>query len=112
VRIAGSISKAAQKTADDVSRFPDGGWPVFFVARKLAGRNPLRVGQLWPDQDRRTIRAYSESYGVPDDKRPWDQLPFVRTLVVRDAGVAQQVIAAGLSYEQAVAFVADLEKET
>jgi hypothetical protein len=67
---------------------------------------------LFPDQSRQTIRAYSESYGIPDDKRDWNALDFVETFVVRDANVAAQVIGANMTITQARAYVADLERET
>lgn len=105
------LQKTAPAGALSPASYPDGGWPIHFVARTLAGRNGVRAGTLWPDQSRQTIRGWSEAYGLQNDGRDWDRLDFVTTLVVRDAAVAAQIIGANMTIEQAQAYLADLERE-
>lgn len=77
------------------------GVPLYFATRDLGGRNRLTAGELFPHQDKRLVRGYAEAYGVADgDRRPWDQLPFVATVVL-PAALAQQVVAQNLSLEEA-----------
>ena len=83
-------------------RWPDRVAPVFFVGRDLDGpRATLRKGELWEYQDRATIRMWGQSFGVPDDGRPWSELPHVVTLLCPTPEVANDVVARSMTLEQA-----------
>lgn len=83
-------------------RRPDQQTPVFYVRQDLrAPRVMLRRGQLWEYQDRATIRMWGQSFGVPDDGRPWNELPHVVTLLCPTPEVANDVVARSLTLEQA-----------
>jgi hypothetical protein len=83
-------------------RRPDVVAPVFFVGKDLhTPRVTLTKGHLWEYQDRRFIRGWSESYGLPDDGRPWDQLPFVTTLLCPTLEIANEIVAKGMTLDEA-----------
>jgi hypothetical protein len=80
------------------------GWPMFFAAKALdAKRVKLRQGELFPWQDRSTIRGLSKAYGFPEGGAPlfpFAKLPFVLTLDVGTYDLAVQIRDQGLTYAQ------------
>jgi hypothetical protein len=85
---------------------PDRIVPVYYIARDLVTpRATLVRGQLWEHQNKAMIRGWSESYGVPDDGRPWHELDFVQTVIAPTWEVADAIVAQGLTYDQARAHV-------
>jgi hypothetical protein len=75
---------------------------AYFVNQDLDGRVTLRRGALWEWQDKRMIRGFSESFGIPDDGRDWHRLGFVHTLVA-PLEVVNEILAAGMDRETAEA---------
>jgi hypothetical protein len=75
---------------------------AYYVNQDLDGRVTLRRGTLWEWQDKRMIRGFSESFGVPDDGRDFHRLPFVHVLVA-PLEVVNEILAAGMDRETAEA---------
>jgi hypothetical protein len=85
--------------------------PVYFVKQDLKGaRHRLRKGELWPWQDKQAIRAWSESYGLPDDRRAFHLLPFVEVLVAPDLPVADAIVAKGMTIDETRKFLKEMAR--
>jgi len=83
--------------------------PVYFIRQTLkTPRQLLKKGDAWDRQDKRDIRAWSEAFGVPDDGRPFSELPFVTTLVAPSAEAAAKMVS--MTLDQARAYLKELQR--
>lgn len=84
-------------------------WPLHFVKISLDGvRNPLRAGDLFESQDKRTIRGWGSCFGLTDaevQQLPFTRLPFVATLVAPTRAAADQIVRTGMTLEEARRFL-------
>ena len=83
-------------------------WPLYFVARPGAGRNGLKVGALFPLQEKQAIRDWGTSYGLSEQDarhRSFSELDYVEVLAVQNATVAERIISNGYNIQQARALL-------
>lgn len=89
-----------------------GRWPVYFATQDIPGVRPVRAGELFPVQEKNTIRGYGLALGIPDAwDRPFADLPYVAVVDI-DADAAHQVQARKLTLEQARAYESSATKRT
>jgi len=80
--------------------------PIHFAAKdSAAGRNQIRRNQLFPTQDKPTIRQWAESFGERGDAIDFSRLRYVRTVVCPDYGTAERILGAGMNADEAEAYI-------
>src|SRR5262249_10361471 len=89
-----------------------GGWsdvPVYFIRQTLkTKRQLLRKGDAWPWQSKSIIRGWSEAYGIPDDGRPFNTLPFVTVIIAPTPEIANTITS--MTLEQAKAYLEEFTR--
>lgn len=82
-------------------------WPMYFAGADITGTKvALKKGELFPIQDKATIRGYGAAAGVKDAwTRPFPRLGYVVTVNVRSEDMARQIREQGLRYKDVLRLV-------
>jgi len=79
-----------------------GTWPMHFAKKDIGGKLAIKKGDLFPIQDKQTIKGLGAAAGCPNSwKMRFHELPYVETIDVRTRDIEQQIKDQGLSLTEA-----------